>query len=363
MERDIVSIFKTMTKRSKTQLAQIPILDLSDYLNGKPDAQEELAIELRAAMEDTGFYILVNHGIGMCLIEKTLEAAKQFHAQPYEVKMALKGNEHNVGYMPLNSSVSRASQIDIHEPKKPNLVEAFFVKRELHPKHPDVLANKLYRSKNIWPDELLLPGFRSSVIAYCHAMEDLCQRMLPIYAIALNLPSSHFDEPFTEATFSFRMSHYPPTEFGDQDQFGISAHTDSSFLTMLPQGDLPGLEVRLPGQEWQLVIAPEGSIVVNSGDMMRRWTNHRFLSTPHRAINRNYGKDRYAIPFFFDANVDYPMACLPTCHSPDNPPRYAPITYTEYMKWFSQNNYDHVRNNADIFAPNPGVPPTQSVRD
>ncbi len=352
-----------MKRQSKNQLAQIPIFDPSAYLNGEPHAKRKLALELRAAMENIGFYILVNHGIGISLIENTFKAAQQFHAQSYESKMALKGNEHNVGYMPLNSSISRASQIDPHKPKKPNLVEAFFVKRELHPKHPDVLANKLYRSKNIWPSELLLPGFRSSVIAYCHAMENLCQRMLPIYAIALNLPSNYFDESFAEATYSFRMSRYPPAEFGDKNQFGISAHTDSSFLTMLPQGDLPGLEVKLPDQQWQLVNAPKGSIVVNSGDMMRRWTNHRFLSTPHRAINRNHGKDRYAIPFFFDANVDYPMACLPTCHSPDNPPRYEPVTYTEYMQWFSQNNYDHVRNNADKLAPNPGVPKTQSLRD
>ena len=86
------------------------------------------------------------------------------------------------------------------------------------------------------------------------------------------------------------------------------------------------------------------------------WTNHQFLSTPHCAVNRNPGRDRYSIPFFFDTHIDYPMACLPTCCSPDNPARYEPITYAAYMEWFS-HQYDHVRESAVVHIPeDPGVP-------
>lgn len=341
----------------------IPTLDIGDYLAGKPGAQEALAVQLRTAMEQVGFYILVNHGVSLAQISETLDAVKRFHAMPLESKLKMKGNEHNIGYMAVNSSVSRASQVEADQPKKPNFVEAFFVKRDLPPDHPDVLANKLFRPANMWPDEAAVPGFRSTILSYCNTMEALCQKMLPVYALALDLPADYFGKAFAEATYSCRMSHYPPSEQGEEDQFGVSAHTDSSFLTMLPQGDLPGLEVKLPGHDWHLVHAAHGSIVVNSGDMMRRWTNHRFLSTPHRAINNNPGKDRYAIPFFFDAFVDHPMACIPTCQSSDNPPRYEPITYTDYMKWFSRKNYDHVRDKVGSNADDPGVPKTQSVRD
>ena len=96
--------------------------------------------------------------------------------------------------------------------------------------------------------------------------------------------------------------------------------------------------------------------------LLRRWTNHRFLSTPHRAVNRNPGQHRYAIPFFFDAGVDHPMACLPTCQGAGNPPRYEPITYTEYMRWFTSQNYDHVRTRVGVETRDPGVPLSQQVR-
>ena len=212
-----------------------------------------------------------------------------------------------------------------------------------------------YRCANPWPEPHLLPGFRETVVAYLDAMERLCKRMLPLYAVALELSPDYFDEAFAEPQYTLRMSHYPPAEQGDTDQYGLAPHTDSSFLTMLPQSELPGLAIRMPSGEWVDAPATPGTFLVNSGDMLRRWTNHRFLSTPHRVVNRNAGRDRYAIPFFFDATHNYPMACLPTCQGPDNPPRYEPTTYGEYMRWFARQ-YDHVRSRDSHEPDDPGVP-------
>ena len=187
-----------------------------------------------------------------------------------------------------------------------------------------------------------LPGFREVVVSYCEHMEALCRRMLPVYARALELPADFFDAAFREPQYTLRMSHYPPSESGAPDQYGVAPHTDSSFLTMLAQSELPGLSIRLPDEQWLDAPVIDDAFLVNSGDMLHRWTNHRFLSTPHRVINRNPGRDRYAIPFFFDATIDYPMTCLPTCCSTSNPARYEPTTYEQYMQWFTQQ-YDHIR--------------------
>ncbi len=342
------------------QLA-IPILDVAAYLADEAGALEKLAGELQYALENIGFYYLTGHHIPLSLIKDTFAAAKQFHGQPVEQKLALRANEHNVGYMPLNSSVSRASRVEVA--RKPNLVEAFFLKRDMPADHPDVLANKRYRCMNQWPVEDDVPGFRKTAVAYMAAVEALCMKMLPVYARALDLPADYFDQPFDDPQYTLRLSHYPPSEAGDEDQYGLAPHTDSSFLTMLAQADLPGLSIKMPDGEWMDVPVIEGALVVNSGDMMRRWTNHRFLSTPHRAVNRNPGADRYAIPFFFDANIDFSMECLPTCMSDENPPKYEPITYMDYMLWFTRKNYDHVREKDGTEAIDPGVPESQSKQD
>ena len=265
--------------------------------------------------------------------------------------MAIKANHHNVGYMPVNGYVSRSSRIS--HSSKPNLVEALFVKRELSADHPDVLAKKRFRPLNQWPSGL--GGFREVVLAYCDAMESLCVRMLPVYARALDLEMDFFSTAFQDPQLTLRLSHYPPSDVGDSDQFGVAPHTDSSFLTMLAQSELPGLSIRRTDDVWIDAPVIEDAFLVNSGDMLRRWTNHRFLSTPHCAINRNVGRDRYAIPFFFDVNIDFPMGCIATCCGPDNPPRYEPITYAGYMEWFS-HQYDHVRESGVGAPGDPGVP-------
>jgi len=85
-----------------------------------------------------------------------------------------------------------------------------------------------------------------------------------------------------------------------------------------------------------------GSFAVNSGDMMQRWTNHRFKSTAHRALPP-VGRERYAIPYFMGPHLDTVIACLPTCQAAGNPPRYAPITYAQYLDWWYDANYNAAR--------------------
>jgi isopenicillin N synthase-like dioxygenase len=59
--------------------------------------------------------------------------------------------------------------------------------------------------------------------------------------------------------------------------------------------------------------------------MMAQWTNDRFAATQHRVIS-SPDRERYSIPFFFHPDFDTEVACLPSCQSADNPPRYAPTT-------------------------------------
>jgi len=319
----------------------IPVIDLGPYLAGETGALDRTATELRHALTEIGFYFIVNHGVPREKIAAMFAQVKRFHDQPLEKKLELKLDQNNTGYLPMRGNTLRTSTVQ--SGTRPNLNEAFFVKRELAPDHPDVLAGRRFRGLNRWPDGM--PGFRDTVLDYCLAMERLVQKIVRIYARALDLPAEYFDAPFSEPQFSMRMSHYPHQDGPAEDEFGLAPHTDTSFLTLLAPNEVPGLSIRTQSGKWIDAPAINNAYVVNGGQMLQRWTNDLFLATPHRAINKS-GGERYALPFFCDSNIDWPIAAVPTTVGPDRPPKYPTTWYTDYMIWYLKRNYDVLNKEA-----------------
>jgi isopenicillin N synthase-like dioxygenase len=150
----------------------------------------------------------------------------------------------------------------------------------------------------------------------------------------------HFNEPM----FTLRMSHYPQQEpTAPANEYGIAPHMDTSFMTILAQNKVPGLSLRLPDGRWLDAPAPEGALLINGGMMLRRWTDNRFLATPHRVINRS-GRERYAIPFFMDANYRAIMAPITAAGAPS---QMEPITYPDFMTGYQRANFHHAAEKSE----------------
>ena len=104
-------------------------------------------------------------------------------------------------------------------------------------------------------------------------------------------------------------------------------------FTLLMQDDTGGLEVERKDGEWIAAPPMAGAYVINIGDMMMRWTNGRFVSTPHRVVNRAL-KPRYSIPFFANPDYDVTIAPIEGLLRPGEPPRYEPLQNGPYMVEF-----------------------------
>ncbi|MDA3041339.1 MAG: hypothetical protein O3C27_17795 [Actinomycetota bacterium] len=305
--------------RSETEL--IPVLDLRPLAEPTPDAIDHLGAELRRALEDVGFFFIVNHGVDWDEVEAIYEAARALHALPVDTLQTIAMSKEKGGYLGFGGGTSYASEI-AGEIRTPNLNAAYFAH----------IGG--YRQENQWPP---LDGFRPLIEGYIgHALE-IANRLLPVLASSLELPHDHFRSSFVDPSCTLRMSHYPVVDYGEHD-WGLAPHTDSSIFTFLPANDVPGLEIRPAGHDWIVPPALAQSYLVNSGDMLKRWTNNRFRSTAHRARNAS-SRDRYAIPFFFGARDNAVIEALPTCVSPENPAKAEPITYGDYQRWFINRNY------------------------
>jgi isopenicillin N synthase-like dioxygenase len=223
--------------------SQIPVIDFGPYFAGEPGALERLAPQVRHACENIGFFYALNHGVGEALIDRAFAASRRFHALPMAEKLALRLNENNIGYLPVNASVQGASTV--HKATRPNQNESFFISHDRGPDHPDVRAGIPLRGRNQWPESL--PDIRAGMMAYFTALRAMCDRILPAFAVALDMPADFFARFFAdEGHANLRFLHYPPQDAGEDNLFGQAPHTDNSFMTALARSDVPGLAVRLP---------------------------------------------------------------------------------------------------------------------
>jgi isopenicillin N synthase-like dioxygenase len=331
-------LFKEQAVRDYAAAAKaIPVIDYGPFFAGENGALERLAEKVAHACENIGFFYALNHGVPDHLIDRAFGASRRFFALPIEQKLALKLNENNIGYLPINASVQGASTV--HKATKPNQNESFFISHNRGPDHPDVVAGKPLRGQNQWPADMA--GLRADMTAYFSALGAMCDRMLPAFAVALGMPADFFAPYFAEeAQATLRFLHYPPQPTTEDNVFGQGPHTDNSFMTALARTDVPGLAVRLPSGEWFPPPVIPGTFLINLGNMMRRWSNDRFLSTPHGVLNDS-GTDRYSIAYFHSPNPDSIIECLPSCTCPDNPPRYPPAVYRDLVLEFYRANYFH----------------------
>ncbi len=294
---------------------QVPIIDFAPFRAGGGKAEIERAV--RAACEGTGFFYLKNHGVAPALTDGIFTAARRFFALPLAARMdpdLLISPEHSRGYQPLGAR-------RYPDTSMPDLMEAFKYQRELPADDPDILAGDRIQQTNKWARGL--PGWRETLIDYFEAVDGVSATLLRAFALALELEEDFFAEFYRKPLTQVSLLHYPAQPPRD-DAYGNRPHADETAFTIVLQGDVSGLEVETSPGQWLVVPPVEGAFVVNIGDFMARWTNDRFRSTPHRVVNRS-GSERISVPYFAIPDFDAVIACVPTCHGPGNPPKYAPL--------------------------------------
>lgn len=310
---------------------EIPTLDMGPFLNNEPGGREKVAAHLREISQTVGFFYVENHGISQELIDAVFTQSRRFHSQPLEVKTKISyftTDSFKSGYQPGEEERPNAN-VNIIPDAKPNLLAKFSVNREGG--SAGLNAPPPATAVNIWPDNL--PGFREVVQDYHNQIETLGRQFLPLWATGLKLPLDYFDKYFVTPHLTMSLLHYPPQKEIGNRRYGIAPHTDNSLMTFLAQADVSGLAVRMPSGHWRMVETVPGRLLVNTGNLMVRWTNGEYLSTKHRVINTNL-VDRYSIPVFFGPSGDALIEAVPTCVGPDRPALYELTTYADLRRWY-----------------------------
>lgn len=300
----------------------VPVIDLEALLTDP--GHGPTAVAIGEACRTVGFFYVRNHGVPQPLIDATFAEARRFFAEPLEAKMAIHiaRSPHHRGYFPM-----------FEENTDPNLTadlkEGFDMALDLPVDDPHVQAGVPLHGPNVWPEGL--PEFKPTLERYYGEMRRLAGRMMRAFAVALELEPEFFEAKISKPLAQLRVLHYPPQRgHVEEKTLGCGAHTDYGCLTILAQDDVGGLQLLNSAGQWIAAPPIPGTFVINIGDQMARWTNDCFAATQHRVINTS-GRERYSVPFFFDPNFDTLVECLPSCQTPEEPPRYPPIRAGEHL--------------------------------
>jgi len=285
----------------------IPVIDFAPFTHGNSTEKQKVVNEIYTACTEVGFMYL-QCAIPQSLVDRLFTQVKQFFALPICVKeQVARSPQTNCGYIGLEQE-------------------------RLNPQNPGDLKEAL----NVGVNSVWLPGqeeFRACVSEFYQlCTTEMAPNILRALAIALHQDENFFDDKHGENYF-LRMLHYPSvSQTPKSGQLRAGEHTDYGSITLLLQ-ETGGLEVCTRQGEWIEAKPIPGTILVNIGDAMQRWTNDRLSSTPHRVVvpsGADALRSRYSIALFCDPNSDVELACLPSCQT-DYPARYEPILLRDYL--------------------------------
>ncbi len=298
---------------------EIPVIDIAGLRERDPDALARVAQALHAAASERGFFYVAGHGVPQPLIDDAFAVARRFFTAPLDDKQRVAIDRNHRGFL-------RVGEATMHSGARPDLKESYIFGREVAHDDADYLAGHPMVSPNNWPD--FVPGMRETLMRYFSAVHACGESLLRAFAAGVGARDDYFVQRIDKPVSRGSLVYYPPqpAAAGEQ-QFGVAPHTDFGTLTLVYQDDVGGLQIRGRDGQWKTAAPIAGTFVVNVGDLLHRWSNDRFVSTPHRVVNAS-SRERFSIAVFVDPNWD--TVIEPVCVDGE-PARYPAVRCADYI--------------------------------
>lgn len=322
------------------------MIDFGAFLHGDSTVKKAVAEQITHAFKTSGFLYLQNHDISSEQVSLAFSESAQFFQRPQSQKDELQWTspDSNRGYVASGrEKVTQSAdpeEIARLRASNPDLKESMEIGREGVPGMP-----------NQWPSCFDEEGktFATDMQQFFLALKELHNQVMRAIALGMGM-DEHFFDSYTDAgDNTLRLLHYPSVKKSlwaqNPNQVRAGEHSDYGSITLLFQDDIGGLEVKSPKGTWVRARPIPGTIVVNAGDLLQRWSNDIIKSTKHRVIQppptevKGEGQDdspdamvpaRYSIAYFGNPNFDRWIEALPGTWE-DSGKKYEGINSGDYL--------------------------------
>ncbi|CAN6337474.1 unnamed protein product [Urochloa humidicola] len=338
---DPLPILQPPPSSGDTNSAAIPVIDLSCARGG---GRRELVRAAKSAAETVGFFQVLGHGVPGELLAETLAAVRRFNEAPAAAKRPyyFRGGGRKVRF---------SSNFDLFQAPAANWRDTLFCDVAPEPPRPEELPGPVWHV----------------MVEFGESARRLAERVLELLSEALGLARGRLvAEMGCVEGVGVASNYYPPCPEPDLT-LGSTRHTDASFLTVLLQDGMGGLQVLVDQGEgrrgWLDVPPLPGALVINIGDLLQLVSNGRFRSVEHRVLaNRSRDTARVSVAAFCSADVVRstrvygPIEELTSSDGSD-PPLYRSITIQEYLAHFLKKGLDgrHTLDHFLLRQPTPAV--------